>query len=342
MSSVSESSREPETLIDECEALLRSERTFFEPSPGFELHPLMPDPGSETMRLFAAFFEESRPVVRLADQFTIWKDFRELRVQRFKENLEALGRATIERDGLRKRLTRILKGEHEIGRADLNRDIRGLISCAVGCMFGRYNIDMPDLVYRGGDWNASRYISFIPDADGILPVCDEACFSNDIVILFVNWLETVFGTATLEENLAFVAGALGGNGAPREGIRRYFLNDFYQDHLAVFGDHPIYLLFDSGREHAFRCLVYVHRWQPDTIVRIREKYVQAMRRNLDARVEELRKDMNASAELEAKAREIQAYIGKLRGCEDRSIGVGSDGDAAAVYERFADVLAPIK
>lgn len=342
MLSVFEDHRAPEALADECEALLRSERAFFETDPGFERHPLVPEPGSIESQLLAVFIEESQPVIRLADQFASWQEFCELRVRCYKDNLEALSRASVEGDGLRDRLSRILEGEHAISHADFGRDIRSLVSYAVGCLFGRYSVDVPGLIYTGGDWNAINYISCIPDADGILPICDEAYFPNDIATLFVNWLEAVFGTVTLEENLAFVAGALGGDGAPREVIRRYLLNDFYRDHLAVYGNHPIYLLFDSGREHAFQCLVYVHRWPPDTVARVREKYVRVMQGCIDARLKDLRPGMDNSATLKARADELQAYSDKLRGCEDMVIRMDPDGDATVAYARLADVLAPIR
>lgn len=178
--------------------------------------------------------------------------------------------------------------------------------------------------------------------DGILPICDEAYFPNDSVTLFVNWLEAVFGTVTLEENLAFVADALGGSGVPREVIRRYFLNDFYRDHLAEYGDRPIYLLFDSGQEHAIKCLVYVHRWQPDTVARVCEKYVHAMQDHIDSRFKDPRHGMDDSAALKAKADELQAYSDKLRGCEDMTICMDPENDATVAYARLAEMLAPIR
>lgn len=313
MISASEDNREPETLVDECEALLRSERAFFETDPDFKRHPMVPEPGSIESQLCAALIEESQPVIRLAEQFALWQEFCALCVQRFRDNVETLNRTLIEKGGLRSRVTRILEEEHAISLADPGRDVRSLISYAVGCMFGRYSVDVPGLIDTDEHWNSYRYISFVPDVDGILPICDEAYFPNDIVTLFVNWLEAVFGTVTLEENLAFVADALGGRGAPREVIRRYFLNDFYRDHLAVYGDRPIYLLFDSGPEHAFKCLVYVHRWQPDTVACVREKYVRAMRDIIDVRIKDLRHGMNDSSSLKAKADELQAYSDKLRG-----------------------------
>ncbi len=342
MASASEDNREPETLVDECEALLRSERAFFETDPDFERHPMVPEPGSMESQLLAVFFEESQPVIRLADQFAIWREFCERRVQRFRDNVEALNRTEIEEGGLRSRLTCFLKEKHAISFANSGRDMRTLISYAVGCMFGRYSVDVPGLIDKGGDWNASRYITFIPDVDGILPICDEAYFPNDIVTLFMNWLEVVFGTVTLEENLAFVSGALGGSGAPRDVIRRYFLNDFYRDHLAVYGDRPIYLLFDSGQEHAFKCLVYVHRWKPDTVTRVREKYVRVVQDRIDARFKDPRHGMDDSSPLKARADELQAYSSKLCGCEDMAIRMDPDADATAVYARLADVLAPIR
>ena len=120
-----------------------------------------------------------------------------------------------------------------VRKADLGRDIRSLISYAVGCMFGRYSLDVEGLAYAGGEWDAAKYKTFQPDKDAILPICDDDYFEDDIMGRFVEWVETVYGKATLEENLKFIADALGGKGSPREVIRKYFLGDFYADHCKI-------------------------------------------------------------------------------------------------------------
>ncbi len=192
-----------------------------------------------------------------------------------------------------------------VRKADLNRDVRSLISYAVGCMLGRYSIYKKGLMFAGGDWSEELFLQalcddagtqyvqaegnmepmmdlnpqkvVLPDKDGILPITDDEYFSDDIVTTFVNWVRGVYGEATLEENLKFIADALGGKGSPRELIRNYFLNDFYKDHLKIYQKRPIYWLFDSGKKNGFKALIYMHRYQPDTIARVRTDYVHGCR-----------------------------------------------------------------
>lgn len=165
---------------------------------------------------------------------------------------------------------------------DLNQDIVSFISYAVGCMFGRYSLDVEGLAYAGGDWNeayATKYKTFMPDADAIIPITDEEYFKDDIVARFVDFIRIVYGEETLEENLKFIADALGNKGdTPRAVIRNYFLNDFYKDHCNTYsvtgsGKRPIYWLFDSGKQNGFKALIYIHRYTPDTVGLIRSVYL---------------------------------------------------------------------
>ena len=146
-------------------------------------------------------------------------------------------------------------------------------------MFGRYSLDVEGLAYAGGEWDASKYSTFIPDADGILPITDEEYLDDDIVSLLCGWLKKVYGADTLEENLDFIAGALGGKGTTsREIIRNYFLKGFFADHCKIYQKRPIYWLFDSGKQNGFKALIYLHRYTPDTIGKLRVDYLHRMQR----------------------------------------------------------------
>lgn len=166
-----------------------------------------------------------------------------------------------------------------VRQADLQREVKSLISYAVGCMFGRYSLDKDGLVYAGGEWDNSKYDTFIPDEDNCIPITDEEYFEDDIVGLFCAWLKRVYGEDTLEENLDFIANALGNKGkTSREVIRNYFLTDFIKDHIKNYQKHPIYWLFDSGKQNGFKAIVYMHRWNADTIGNVRVEYLHRIQR----------------------------------------------------------------
>ena len=186
-----------------------------------------------------------------------------------KANEEELNRIFIDIYGLQDELKpEVVDKDVTVRKADLQRDIKSLISYAVGCMFGRYSLDVDGLAYAGGEWDDGKYTTYPADKDNIIPICDDEYFDDDIVGRFVKFIEAVYGKDTLEENLKFIADALGGKGQPREVIRNYFLNDFYKDHFKIYQKRPIYWLFDSGKKNGFKALIYMHRYQPDTIARI--------------------------------------------------------------------------
>mgnify|MGYP002624373309 CR=1 FL=1 len=232
--------------------------------------------------------------------------------------------------------------------------IRSLISYAVGCMFGRYSLDVPGLVYAGGTWDATKYTTFQPDKDAIIPICDDEYFEDDIVGRFVDFVKEVFGAETLEENLKFIADSLGGSGAPREVIRNYFLNGFYADHLKMYQKRPIYWLFDSGKKNGFKCLIYMHRYKPDTIARIRTDYVheqQSRYRTAIAGLERQIADASTServrlnkrlSTLKDQAEETRKYEEKIHHLADQMISIDLDDGVKHNYEIFKDVLAKIK
>ena len=234
------------------------------------------------------------------------------------------------------------------------RDIRSLISYAVGCMFGRYTLGEPGLIYAGGEWDASKYQQFQPDKDAIIPICDDEYFQDDIVGRFVDFVGVVYGKETLEENLQFIADALGGKGSSREVIRNYFISEFYKDHCKVYKKRPIYWLFDSGKKNGFKCLIYMHRYQPDTLARIRTDYVHEQQSRYRTAIEDLNDRVESAApaervklnkqlqKLQAQADELRVYEEKIHHLADQMIAIDLDDGVKVNYAKFEDVLAKIK
>ena len=221
-------------------------------------------------------------------------------------------------------------------------------------MFGRYSLDKSGLVYAGGDWNSSSYSSFLPDKDAIIPICDDEYFKDDIVGRFVEFVEIVYGKEMLEENLQFIAQAIGGKGTSREVIRNYFINGFYADHIKMYQKRPIYWLFDSGKKNGFKCLIYLHRYQPDTIARIRTDYVHEQQsryrtsiKDLEIRMEKASTSERANLNkklisLKAQDEELRIYEEKIHHLADQMIEIDLDDGVKINYAKFQDVLAKIK
>ena len=291
----------------------------------------------------------------ISDKFSAWQQECDERFNQLKANEEELNRIFIDIYGLADELTPEVEDKDvTVRRADLAREIRSLISYAVGCMFGRYSLDVDGLAYAGGDWDSSKYSNFIPDKDNIIPICDDEYFEDDIVGRFVQWVETVYGKETLDENLRFIADALGGSGQPRDVIRNYFLNDFYADHLKIYQKRPIYWLFDSGKKGGFKALIYMHRYAPDTLARMRTDYVheqQARYRTAIADVEHRIDSASSServkltkqlAKLSDQSDEIRAYEEKIHHLADQMIRIDLDDGVKHNYAIFEDVLAKIK
>ena len=242
-------------------------------------------------------------------------------------------------------------------------EITSLISYAVGCMFGRYSLDVDGLVLADqgatvDDYLAkmpnSDHVTFMPDSDNVLPITDDEYFDDDIVRYFIDFVRTVYGEGTLEQNLAFIAEALGGKGTSREVIRTYFLKDFFKDHCQTYKKRPIYWLFDSGKKNGFKCLVYMHRYQPDLLARIRTDYVHEQQERYRAQIGYVN-DALVSAErgkrvrldkrikkLNDQLKETIAYEEKLHHLADQMIKIDLDDGVKVNYAKFQDVLAKIK
>lgn len=242
-------------------------------------------------------------------------------------------------------------------------EITSLISYAVGCMFGRYSLDVDGLVLADQGATVDDYLSkmsdpahvtFMPDSDNVLPITDDEYFDDDIVRYFIDFVRTVYGEETLEQNLAFIAEALGGKGTSREVICTYFLKDFFKDHCQTYKKRPIYWLFDSGKKNGFKCLVYMHRYQPDLLARIRTDYVHEQQERYRSQIG-YANDALASAErgervrldkrvkkLNDQLKEIIGYEEKLHHLADQMIKIDLDDGVKVNYAKFQDVLAKIK
>lgn len=305
----------------------------FETSWDFQKHPLL------------------RKVSTIAEAFDQWQTECNDRFNQLKANEEKLNRIFIDIYGLQDELTPEVEDKDvTVRKADLGRDIRSFISYAVGCMFGRHSLDADGLVYAGGEWDNSKYSSFAADKDNIIPICDDEYFEDDIVGLFVEFVKTVYGVDTLDENLKFIADALGGKGQPKDVIRNYFLNDFYKDHCKIYQKRPIYWLFDSGKRNGFKALIYMHRYQPDTIARIRTDYVHEQQARYRTAIADLEQRMvNASTgervklnkklnTLQAQDTEIRTYEEKIHHLADQMISIDLDDGVKKNYAIFDTVL----
>jgi len=333
------------TLCEENVRIAKAEWDSFETSWDFKEHPFI------TAARIATTDGKS---ITIEHAFEHYQNTAEERFQRLKRNEEELNRVFIDVYGLENELRpEVDNSEITLRKADLQREIRSFISYAVGCMFGRYSLDVPGLVYAGGEWDATKFVSFQPDKDAILPICDDEYFEDDVVGRFVRFVEAVFGKNSLEENLRFVADALGGKGSSREVIRNYFINDFYADHLKVYQKRPIYWLFDSGKKNGFKCLIYMHRYQPDTIARIRTDYVHEQQSRYRTAIADLEQRMNGASTservkiskqlslLQAQANEIRVYEEKIHHLADQMIKMDLDKGVKANYAIFKDVLSKI-
>lgn len=275
----------------DCVAMAKTDWDSFETSWDFKKHPLF------------------RNVSTISEAFAQWQAECDDRFNKLKANEEELNRIFIDIYGLQDELTPEVEDKDvTVRKADLQRDIKSLLSYAVGCMFGRYSLDVEGLVYAGGEWDSSKYQGYIPDVDNVIPITDEEYLDDDIVSRLCAWLKAVYGTDTLEANLDYIAKALGNKGSTsREIIRNYFLNDFFKDHCQTYsvtgsGKRPIYWLFDSGKQNGFKALVYLHRYTPDTIGNLRIDYLHKMQRVYESEINRMQDMMDHSG----NAREVAA------------------------------------
>lgn len=329
-------------LVKENIELSKEDWDSFETSWDFEQHPLVA-------------FGVNNKLSLIEDAFHMWEECCNKRFEKMHANEELLEDYFAHLYNLEAELgTKINENKVSVRKADLLREIKSFISYAVGCIMGRYSLDKGGLVYAGGMYDPSDYSTFKADNDGIIPICDDEYFDDDIVGKFIQFVEVVYGKDTLEENLQFIADALGGKGSSREVIRNYFINDFYADHVKIYQKRPIYWLFDSGKKNGFKCLIYMHRYQPDTIARIRTDYVHEQQARYRTAIEETEKRIESAAgsdkvkltkklnTLKAQDDEIHAYEEKIHHLADQMISIDLDDGVKVNYAKFKDVLAKIK
>lgn len=312
----------------------------------------------------------------IAQAYQRWKAVCNERFAQLKANEEELNRIFIDIYGLQDELTpeveekdvtvhRIFDSKDDVPEAMKGSNyiltqqqvVKSLISYAVGCMFGRYSLDKPGLVYAGGEWDADNYRTFAADKDAIIPISDNEYFNDDIVARFVEFIKTAFGAdeKTLEANLNFIATALGGNGSARDVIRAYFNNGFYADHCKTYQKRPIYWLFDSGKKNGFKCLIYMHRYQKDTIARIRTDYLHEQQSRYRTAISDLQNRIDNAAStgvrvklqkqlatVQAQVEEARLYEEKIHHLADQMLEIDLDDGVKHNYAIFKDVLAKIK
>lgn len=296
----------------------RNDWDSYETSWDFKHHPLVNYVNIDT----------DKPVT-VENSYKYWKSECEQRFTKLKANEEELNRIFIDIYSLQDELTpEVLDKDITVHRVfdtkeDVPESMKGsayirtgrdeivsLLSYAVGCMFGRYSLDTQGLTYAGGEWGASKYTSFEPVFDNVIPITDEVYLEDDIDIItrLCSWLKVVYSEDTLEENLDFIANALGNKGnTSREIIRNYFLNDFFKDHCQTYsvtgsGKRPIYWLFDSGKQNGFKALIYLHRYNADTVGNLRIDYLHRMQRIYESEIER----MQNTVDHVANARDVAA------------------------------------
>lgn len=306
----------------------------------------------------------------ISDKYEQWKEECEQRFLKLKENEEELNRIFIDIYGLNDELTpdvadkditvhRVYDSKDDVPESmkgsnyvrTLHDEIVSLVSYAVGCMFGRYSLDIDGLAYAGGEWDESKYKTFIPDADNCIPITDEEYFEDDIVGLFCAWLKKVYGEDTLEENLDFIANALGNKGkTSREVIRNYFLTDFIKDHIKTYQKRPIYWLFDSGKQNGFKALVYMHRWNADTIGNVRVEYLHRIQRVYEKEITRMQEIIDNSHDnkeisnatkrkekLQKQIKETKDYDAKIAHLALSRIDIDLDDGVKVNYEKVQTV-----
>lgn len=374
-------------IVNKVLMLSESDWDSFETSWDFKCHPLIPNiRGVWDTDEMKNGTDNLPQRLYIEACFDTWQELCNNRFAQLKANEEELNRIFIDIYGLQDELTPEVEDKDvTVRKADLGRDIRSFISYAVGCMFGRYSLDKDGLMVAGqpfesvyfeatapragtgvagapGDYvptgefyikteDGTKQCTYNPDRDNIIPITDEEYFSDDIVGRFVEFVETVYGKDTLEENLDFIAQALGNKGnSSREVIRNYFIKDFYKDHLKVYQKRPIYWLFDSGKQNGFKTLIYMHRYDADTVGRVRtdylhraQNYVETAMKSAEYTIEntsvasEKSKAMKAVSKYTKQLAEMQTYDQAIAHVANQRIEFDLDDGVKVNYAKFQGV-----
>ena len=289
-----------DALVEQNIAISKDDWDSFETSWDFEQHPLIRFKTNE----------------KIADSFKAWAEYKEQQFNQLKANEEELNRLFIEIYGLQDEMTpEVADKDITVAKADEEREIKSLISYAVGCMFGRYSLDAKGLIYAGGDFDANNYQTFEADEDGVIPVLSEHYFADDIVERFNKFIKVAFGERYYAENMAYIASLLStkANKSPDQVLREYFINDFYKDHVQMYQKRPISWMF-SSEKNAFNALIYLHRYNKDTVNLVLNEYLREYKNKLQGNIDALtsleNNDFNATIDkiaLQADLNEADDY-----------------------------------
>ena len=285
-------------IVNDSIKIAKEDWDSFETSWDFRVHPLINSNSIE-------------------DAYKRWKDIISSRFSKLKQNEEELNQIFIKIYGLERELTAAIEDEEiTIRRENINEDIRSLISYAVGCIFGRYSLDVEGITFAGDNWDENKYKSYIPDKDNIIPITDEEYFQDDIIERIVSFIRIIYGESKLEENLNFIARVLNEKGdSSREVIRTYFVKSFFKDHCKVYQKRPIYWLFDSGKQNGFKALVYMHRFDENTIGNLRIDYLHRLQRiyeNEIGRMQDAIENSDDAREVTAATKRKEKLIKQLQ------------------------------
>lgn len=330
----------------------------FETSYDFKKHPLIYESVMDLRQIEKEQANGFQVCNNLEEAYTHWTRSCNERFERLKENEEKLNEAFVDMYGLNTEVsTKVEDKDITIHKADKERDIKSLISYAVGCMFGRYSLDKDGLIFAGGTFDENNYKTLKADNDNIIPITDEAYFSDDIVERFKIFIKTVYGDNTFNENMDFIAESLGKKGTEtsEETLRRYFVNDFFNDHVKMYQKRPIYWLLDSGKKNGFKALVYMHRYNENLIPKARLDYLHRVQTTYekllsdvnyklttDLSMTDKKEAKNRQADLNAKLNEIKEYDEKIAHIANQRISIDLDDGVKVNYEKFKDILAKIK
>lgn len=308
-------------MVDECCRIAKEEWDDYEMSWDFSKHPFVKIADSLENRN-----------IKIDEIFDKWSVLCEERFKKVRENEEFINSYFIELYNLQNEITPdVPKDEITIRKADWIREVKSLISYAVGCMFGRYSISRNGIVCTSNEINYNEYELFVPASDNIICISDDEYFGDDIVFRFIEWIKTVFGEETQEYNLNLIGTALSNKGnTARDKIRSYFLVDFYRDHCNLFsvmgsGKRPIYWLFDSGKQNGFKALIYMHRYNADTIGNLRVDYLHRMERIYENEIKRMQGTIDKSEnarEVTAASKRKEKLLRQLKECHEYDEKIG--------------------
>lgn len=301
--------------------------------------------------------------ILIADKYAVWERECEERFNKLKANEEELNRIFAEIYDMVGEVPIEVEDKYvSVRKADLQREIKSLLSYAVGCMMGRYSLDKDGLILADQGATEADYLAQVPnptypcDDDAIIPITDDDYFGDDdIVAHTVEFMKAAYGEETLEQNLRYMADALGGEGKPaREVIRMYFLKDFFKDHCQIYKKRPIYWLFDSGKKNGFKRLIYMHRYTPDMIARIRTEYVHAQQQRYYTQIEFVESQLESASgsqkmalqkrlkKLQDQLKETSDFEQEIAHYAEQMIAIDLDDGVKVNYAKFGSLLANIK